>query len=401
MPRCLLTGEKGVREENPFPEDLEGRMANVLSAVNTEFKTATLLHLDGNFSDSDEIEARIRQTIGKGQLPKSHTFGSYGRTLYNMAFVAEETIFSNTGEKGYIGYSLTEAGRIYGLPVANFVLKWAVDNSTSMFTILGSITFSGKKRAPYNRIRILEVLSIGKANEADIAEFLNLSPTSVCNNLSALSKQGFVDFDSVGAMQRGYSKYVWTGELNPEDIEPVKVHPTLKRRIAELMTKGDEMNSRDIAARLKCSQTVASTILSELEREGALQRTTLWTPKKYQSEAELLDSGRRFLEEVVQPMRDHLSNNSVLTIDFGHDFSYYVKQGVELYRKISPMINKKTPKERMEELKLILLTTPNTTTREIGRVTGQSMRSVAHYIQMLGKKVRKDEVGNEVRYSLN
>ena len=48
--------------ENPFPEDLEGRLNAILNVVNTELKALTLLHLDDTPRSGQEIKARVRET---------------------------------------------------------------------------------------------------------------------------------------------------------------------------------------------------------------------------------------------------------------------------------------------------------------------------------------------------
>lgn len=387
--------------EKPFPNNLEGRLESALNVVNTELKAITLLHLNNIPADSSEIKERVRRTIGKGYLPNGNTFGAYGRTLHKISRVAKETVVRDADETVYVGYSLTKAGKRYGQPIAELFLKWAVDNNISMFSVLGSTLSGGKTRAPYNRVRILEALSSGEKNEIELARLLRLNPVTISKNLVALSRIGFINFDSIGAMSRGHSRYIWIRGANPENVGPIKTYPTLTRRIVELMARGNERDCNYLATELKCSVTHASSVLSGLERRGALRRTTPWVTGKHRSEAELLDLGKGFLEEIVQPIRTHLSDSYVLTISVDSDISYYEKQGIEIYRRVSPLINKKRCNNRIEDLRSYLARNPNATTSEIAEATGQSRSSVSIYIKMLGKGVKTKKVGHEVRYSLS
>ena len=79
-------------EEKKFPDDLEGRLNALTSAVNTSLKTVTLLHLDDSPVEAEEIRNRVRESAGKGYLPSRKSFESYGNTLHDIALVAKETI---------------------------------------------------------------------------------------------------------------------------------------------------------------------------------------------------------------------------------------------------------------------------------------------------------------------
>ena len=388
------------REEKLFPEDLEGRLTSVLNGINIELKTATLLHLDDRPADNKEIKARLRQTVGKEYLPDTRVFGGYGNTLQDIALVAKETIVKRTGEIAYVGYSLTEAGTRYGLPIAEHVLKWAVDNDLSMFSILGSTFSTGKTRAPYNRVRVLEALSAERINREGLAEHLSLSVTVTGSCLRALSKIGFVRFESIGTMQKGYSKYRWSGKLSPESVKLMWGHSTLTREVIELMVSGKEMDYNDVVNILKSSVNSTIGVLSWLEKQGVLDRTVPWRGCNYRSEAEILNPGRKFLEEVLQPITEHLSDKHALTTSLNADFSDYITQGIKVYAKVSPAINKKSFNQRIEELQAYLKKNPNATREEIAEATSQSETSVGRYLRILGNKIKVEKIDHEVRYSL-
>ena len=60
-------------KKNPFPNDLEGRLDALLSIVNTEFKSLTLLHLDTEHAlTKDEIRTRLKKTLNSLDIKKLH-----------------------------------------------------------------------------------------------------------------------------------------------------------------------------------------------------------------------------------------------------------------------------------------------------------------------------------------
>ena len=74
------TGRMEILEEreNPFPDDLEGRLNAITNVVNTELKASALLHLDDRYVDRIEIRSRLRDTVGNGvYLPQYTVFGGY------------------------------------------------------------------------------------------------------------------------------------------------------------------------------------------------------------------------------------------------------------------------------------------------------------------------------------
>jgi len=390
-------------EEKEFPDNLEGRLSSVLNAVNIELKTVTLLHLDDRPADRIEIRDRIRDTRGKGYLPFPNVFGSYGNTLHNIALVAKQTIVRDDGETQVLGYSLTEAGKMYGVPIAEHVLKWVVDNNLSMYSILGVTQSSGKKRSSENRIGILEALSTGKANEAELTDFLGLERnlnSIVQQHLISLSKIGFIYWDSIGAKSKGFSKYILVEGKNPKDVETVGERIILTKKIAQEMSKGQEFDCNSLSEIIgHKSVNNVSVILAGLERQGFLRRATPFHAGYNLSNARILEPGERFLEEVLYPVKEHLSDSSVLETDFGERDSKYVARGIDIYKKVSPRINQRSFSERIQQVKSYLLKNPGSTVKEITNFIGLGGQSVKNYLKKLGVRIEKEE--HEVRYFLD
>jgi len=337
--------------------------------------------------------------------PTQGFFGAYGETLKGIALVAKQTVVRDDGEIQVLGYSLTEAGRQYGVPIVEHVLKWVVDNDLSMYQILGSTVTNGKTRSPENRIEILEALSTGKASESELSDFLDLGSGCVRTHLRNLSQIGFVKFDSVGAKSKGFSKYTLVEGKNPENVETVgkgthSCFVTLTRKVAQEMSKGREFDRNSLSKIIEHKDTSdVSSVLSGLERQGFVRRTSPYQTNVVMSEARILESGERFLEEVIYPVKEHLSDSSVLETDFGERDSEYVSKGIDIYRKISPHINKMPSSERIQQIMDYLLRNPGATSKEIADSLNFTFHSATSYLGKMDLRTEKKE--NEFRYFLD
>ncbi len=398
-------------EEKSFPNNLEDRLAIIANAVNTELKNVTLLHLDDVPKEAPEIKARIRETIGRGYLPHVETFRAYGNTLHDIALVAKKTITRDTGEIECIGYSLTEAGKTYGLPSAVLSLRYAVDNKISMFQILGSTISSGDSRAPYNRIKILgELRNSEELREIDLVEALDLNNRAVNQHLGALAKIGFVKFDSIGAKSKGKYKFQWINGKFSDKVKTVKKRSSLTKRIAEYLANNTHPFDRnELSGVLKYKYLKhVSTVLYGLEKQGRVRRIFPWRARELLSRTRILDNGRKFYDKWYLPLIELLSDRELEvskqeqeTFRESQEYANYIRRGIGLYRRVSPMINKKSPEERIEGIKTLLRNKPGgMTTREIADILGISTMSALQYFHQLSKEIRTEKEGNEVRYFL-
>jgi len=177
-------------------------------------------------------------------------------------------------------------------------------------------------------------------------------------------------------------------------------HEKLIRNIALKLSELGESDRNEIAKILDYKHlTHVSIVLSELEKQGFVERI-LWRGGELQSKIEILGEGRKFLEKFVYPIREILRGNRLLTdeeIDEIRD--EYTSRGVELYRAVSPAINKKSSEKRIEQIKECLRENPGMTSREMGEVIGISMVRVNTYLRET-KGIRNEKEGNEIRHFL-
>lgn len=388
----------GIREEKSFPDRLEERIAFVVNAINTELKSITLLHMDNIQREAREIRDSIKNVVGDIYLPSSYTFREYCNTLYNISLVARETRRDKERGKTTFLYSLTDAGEKYGYLIADLSLKYAVDNGISMFNILGTTHSSGNSRAPFNRIRILKLLIEKEMSESDLENSLELDNEAIMQSLRALQSVGFVEFSSIGAVRRGKFRYEWIREESPQDIEPVRNLRTLTKRVAELMAQErNAFDYHDLSRELDYKHpSDISSVLAGLEIRGFVRRKSKWVTGKTLSKARILEKGIRFVDNWIAPVEEILIDGSPPVQKAPPDCQ---RQGIVLYTKASPQINKKPREERIAQMISYLKQNPDSTSEEIARGLKLSKFSILNLLRN-SKCVKTRKTESEIKYSV-
>ena len=404
-------------KENPFPLDEEGRLNSIMNVVNTELKTVVLLHLDNAPVDGHELKKRVRQTVGNQvYLPASRrNFEAYcHQTFYPIGTVAEETILRETGDATWIGYSLTEPGKKYGLPIAAFTLEYVVRCGKSMFPILGSTsTPTGKKRAPLNRIQILNRLREGNLRITDLEREVKVSDTSINNSLIKLAKSDLVYFDSVEEVERGEGQvcYEWVGGKEIEDVMPYHTDLTLTMNVASLLKEKGRITSSEsfsiLGGNRKDIRTFTS-ILGHLVKVG-IAKPVKWKGTQY-SEAQITNKGRIFLEEYVDKVRSALMDGHELSrmkeiyndlISNPEKLEEYARSAIQLYKRISKKINPVCKQKRNEQIIEFIRIHPGMRPVEITKALSYS--DVSRFLTSLVKSgvLRKEKTDRNSRYFIN
>ncbi|HLD15188.1 MAG TPA: hypothetical protein VJB94_01265 [Candidatus Nanoarchaeia archaeon] len=397
---------KKITEEKSFPEDLEGRLSSVLNSINTELKSVTLLHLDDKPAGASEIKSRIRNTVGEGYLPEIRVFRGYGSTLYDIALVAKETITKDDGELVSVGYSLTDSGKKYGLPIAAFTLRYAANNDISMFSILGVTQSRGKTRATYNRIRILEELSAHeKLREIDLISALELDHSAIMRSMDALAKIHFVEYNTIGAVSKGKFVYRWIKDKEPHEIHKIKGRLLFAEQVARALAnfeKWADCNALAHKLRYKHAGNI-SCVLSRFVEQGLAEKTPEWKAGETLSNIKILDKGKRFLDEWVHPIKEALEEETALidSENITDIKSRFSAKGIELYRTVSPGINSRSADDRIDDIINYLAKYPNSTSKEIKEAIGLTITSTEAYLKRMKNRLCQEKKETEVRYSLN
>lgn len=399
-------------KENPFPESLEGRMNAMLNVVNTELKTATVMHLDDTPAEKDEIKARIRESVGGDcYLPQTASFRDYcHHTLFPIGMVAEEMIRRETIEAVYPAWKLTDAGRDYGRPCAVMALEFAVDNDISLYNILGNTSSKGKTRSPLNKIKILKALARGgEMNVNSISRLTDLYPTSVLKSLKSFEKIDYVRFDSLGEAKKDESlmTYRWVSGRKVEDVQQVDNMRNLTKRVSELLRNRKTMTLAGAKNDLDASYSGLLKVTLGLVRQGFAERTGGYGPEK-KTRVTLKDDALKFLEFVERTedlllSRCSANDREQIYLDFVNDedrSSHYLRTAIGLYRNASPNINRRPIEETNDAIIDFLRRNPGARARDI--FEHFNLSSGTHLSNLFkAKSLRKVKDGKEARYFVN
>ena len=403
--------------EKPFPEDLEGKLNALLNVVNSELKSVTLLHLNDIPADQSEIKRRIRKTVGGGfYLPTITCIGDYcRRSLFPFGMVAAEEMLRETDETVHVGYKLTNAGKIYGLPIVAHTLDFVLQKGKSMFEVLGSTQATTKERAPYSRVRILEEIRDRPLREMDLMNKLELPQGSINAHLKALEKADMLWFDSVGEGKKGHGfiKYEWIMGNKNTAVKTVGEFKTLTQRVAKVLQEKGQSDAQEIARitgyKMPCNIT---SVLSHLARQGFAERVGGWRGAEKLSNIVITDNGRYFVDNYIARVRNALGDwnalrelqQGVLTLQKSEEFASVIRGAISNYRAISPTINRKSQEEIAQGILSYLKQNPGMRPVELAvglnrRVSGLSKM----YLIPLTNSgfLRREKHGKEVRYYLS
>jgi predicted ArsR family transcriptional regulator len=401
------------RIEVPFPDDLEARMNAILSTVNTELKSVTLLHLDDKAINEGDIRKRIRESVGKEQyLPHAVVMGDYcDDTFVPMSLVARQEIIRDQGDIEEIGYSRTIAGKKYAQPLAAYALRWAVENEMSLYTVLRKVSSRGESRAPMNTILILKELEkrSGQSRVSDLVGSTTLEITGVRSHLSLLKNAGFVDYESIGYGETGYVKYRWTDVRKIDEIETVAGQPALTESIAKELANCRLTDAYTLKERIGYHGQISNVakLLAGLRRQRAVE-SIRWEGR-IRSEVVRTESGTRFITNFIGKLELVLSDerSALRDIEAATDFlssdkaakKRYACEAIELYRQVSPNINARPRSETNERIKICVAQNPGITAAEIKKELSVQIRTVQNYLKALVDNgvIRTEEVHKEAR----
>jgi DNA-binding MarR family transcriptional regulator len=406
------------RREEPFPNDLEGRLDAILNVVNSELKSVTLLHLREQAMNGSEIRTAIRKNLREGvYLVLYPTFTGYCKnSLFPIGMVAREEILEDGSINALIGYSITEAGIKYGLPIAAFSLAYAHENDVSLFSILGPTSSQGDSRAPSNRIKILKFLrNREKVSETEIASDICLGENNILEHFKALSLAGFLRYASSGETtnNKGCSVYEWAG-VEDRELKTVRTHVNLTSQVAKKLKELEKADRRTLGELLHYGHpSNISTILRGLEKQGFVRhvgKTGLTGNRATYSEASLLDSGRKFCDEYIKPVEEFLQDKSVPEINAAlqrmHEDKKWRQEvlsyGIERYTALSHYVNRKSLETHFEEIMDYVVKHPGSRPKDI--LSACKLKELGSYLTPLVKsgKLRKEKgkegEGRVVRY---
>lgn len=392
--------EKAETIRKEFPRNIDDRMNAVLSSVNTEFKSAALgFFMTKMWMTADGIRKIADDCAAPYKAPSTSSFGEYCvNTFIPNGITEEKTEYKKTYHR------LTEEGKKYAQPLAQFFLKAAVDTGMSMQEVFGVTGSRGETRSPMNAATILaEMDKEDNLRLTDLQNKTGLKLGILNDHMVKFNKIGFVDYESLSTEERGQIKMKWAGH-DIKDIKDVDRCNLLTKKVAKEMQKLEISDYHTVAENLKKPKTDVSRALSYLEGQGFVARISDLSFEK-KSNVSIKEKGKEFLYNRIYPARRALEFDDfdIVAEEIGI-FSdntvsrRYIQKGLELYRSVSPAY-KKEGKETNKGKIMQMLRGQQSRKREID---GMLEKNSTTYLKELcdNGDIEKRKEGKAVYYSL-
>jgi hypothetical protein len=410
------------RESSEFPKDPEERLEALLASFNIGPKAATLLLLppspDSYLPIPDLTESfRNEVVVGTEMKDVHHTtaFAYCHKTLCPIGLVARKYTIDFFGKGVLVGFRLTKAGRVYGVPGACLTLYFEKKHHFSLYPVLGPThtPFPESKRAPFLRAKILEVLheQAYPIRQVDLIRKFGAhqSRTVIEFALQALKDAGVITYEAVtpctGRTQVSYD----LGKVPLDKIEPAGMHKTLTLEVAracQKLAQEEKLISQatvfdqipeDLKGKWKESvlRKQINRILPDLARQRFLGRGKFKGAER-QSLAQIIERGRVIGEDFLRPLwglvsddsqtREWLENEVVPEV-LGN-FSDYTQNSVELYYPHSHGFKTRESLLTRGRVEALVLQNPGITApdiRELTRMSGGRIENCLIQLKLLGR----------------
>ncbi|MBS3073612.1 hypothetical protein J4465_02360 [Candidatus Pacearchaeota archaeon] len=399
-----------------FPEESEARLEAILNSFNAELKTATFLFLEDSPKSGFSFRDDVSEVVLTDKQLNPQVFTAYCQRSLVPRGMAYETVINRARKfpASAFGYSITEAGKKYGQPIAALTLDYVVKNNISMFSILGSANTNGKTNSPLNRVKILKKANEGTFRDSDLSQEVNwgISSNISKNHLIPLSKIDFIKTESCGELNGPLTTYFWIPGKDPEKVKVIDGYLTKARIIAAKIKEIETSDNFKLAETVNLRPQEIKKILNGLEKQGFIKSKGRWTDER-KSENVLLIKGKKFLDEYVSRVENCLADGPVLgeltefynylkNTNDGQLMKDYLNKSTQLYIEASPHLNYRSSLKVQEEIIKCLKANPNGL--RYNRLSENvSLRHVTFPLRELISAgiVRKEGKSKEVRYYLN
>jgi len=352
IPEKRTTTEREIIRSEEFPKNPEERLAAILAGfANSETKAITLLLLEeGPKTPSDLWQEFLDSTDRCWKLHHEAPKAYCTKSLVPIGMVAEELFMSMGVLEFTVGYTVTEAGKHYGQPIAAFLLKKAVEYKQSFYPIFGPTHSCGTSRAPFRRAKILEfiVQSPDPLRVIDIENLSFLKRNVVGRHLQALDEAGLIRYYSVDTEESGFARYQWQPKSRFEEVKPVWHFSWLTPQVAQILAQEKKaMNRQDVQEILQglfpekiFNESIISSILCGLYEQGLV--SARFQGGKRQSEIKLLEKGEQVYQEILLPIREALNDGPTLEKmrSLLPNWRLSASEAASLYKEASPWARK-------------------------------------------------------------
>ncbi len=292
--------------EVALPPDLQKR-TDVLTLYdramfglgNTDARSVVLIHgLSTIPVNCEEVHRDVRQTLPSDTwVPKPTVihYRYFDAGLCKVGFVER---FCDSGR--YL-YNTTREGEGLAKGVAALVIKSAAGFEKPVSSILGITTApqDSRVRSYLSRTALLLLLYRGPSYVSKILKETGMSPVNVGTNLRKLRDLGLINYDYTDTEVGGWAMYERVGD--PSLVKQSSVGNRLRSNVLEYFRLNDSGNPQTIARAIERNDHIdVHKILSEMVEAGFLQRTR-WYGGVQQSEAQIEDEGKKFVESFILP----------------------------------------------------------------------------------------------------
>lgn len=194
--------------EGEFPKNPTERFAAILPAIaNHPGKQILMILLEENPQTALDLLTQMQKITEPQWSPSMATTYAYCRkSLIPAGLAAEEPIARSDSTNNLVGFSSTRAGRLYGQPVAAFILERSYHNAFGgrpyFWSRLGKTSSPTEVKAPLLRARLLATLAQNPLKwHTDTSLYqqigLKVYPNTMSHVTDKLSKLGLVEKQSV------------------------------------------------------------------------------------------------------------------------------------------------------------------------------------------------------------
>lgn len=339
-----------------FPKDPELRLQAALNSVNSELKQAILLTIGDVPRTYNEIYKDLSR-LSHARLPTAQAIRSHlVDTLVPSGFIDLERL-THHGRTTRTYFQLSNAGREFGVAIAAFSLRYAVDQNMSLRDLLGQAGSGGESKSPYNRFRIIEFVSRGPCQIVELTQQLQLQIEDVRQHLEKLAALEVLEYNSLDfGRGAGIKPYLWVKGKVPEEAHTVGELKTLTRDVAKTLFRIKAADRITLCRILhKKHPEQMSTVLSGLLSQGLVHTRFHSQAKSRVVPLKRCASLSEYIREIRNAVREEASLKKMQEMHQGFVrksrlLGMYLKAGIELYRVASPNLKPRSLESRTSEL---------------------------------------------------
>jgi hypothetical protein len=353
-------------------------------------------------------------TLTGAHLPTRQVIRSYCLGTFLPSGFADVERRRHFGKRTTYFFRISRAGKTFGAPIAAFSLRFSVAHNVSLRELFGHAGSRGRSNSPYNRARMIEIVSRGRCRMADLTEQLGIEVEDVRQHLEKLKALEVLDYDCLDCGSGGdFKSYSWVEGRLPREARTVGKLRTLTGDVARVLfhLRIADRNKLSRILRYDHRQNISAVL------GGLLKQGLIWTPFPSQDKSTIIPSRRSVLwSDYIREIRSAVCEGSSLQEmkEMYEEFmrkpemlGEYLEVGICLHRRGSPDFNPKSSAEREDELLRFIMQFLHRGGRgarpvDLVRGLGWSQGSVIRFLRkgLAEGLLTRTRIGAAARYSL-